>query len=1170
MDKMKSQEYLISTAAFMIFLILTLPIYSASAFAASVNPPIQVYGKHKVPGFRAQTDITVVNVSATITEDADIAPSQIKILEDPTIGFDCTADEANPSNFICIHEYPEKSLTTAVSTAHLTVQIFSDLGVAISVPVRGSVTIDYNPPEIVGSVNYVPKPGGFVDATYEVKDTACNAADCANKCAGVKDVKFTVAGVTIGQNNSFGDGCTHTDTINLTGLAVGGFVGTKHVCIEMIDKFDQSTTECADVEIDAKAPEITGIGIFDVNGKPIKYTNGLPVGNVVLKFNITEHSKFYRPDDEEQNQEYYALVDASELSERPEHQQVFKQRPANCWEITENEYTCQTGGFFLIASTPRTISVRIEAIDEFDNVLNTTRSVGVTFDNTPPVATRLYSNYMDDEGDFWVRENMTMIMMDITETGAGMSNLYVFLDFSGFGSQKIAEGSRMPDGSLVTETHATLLHPTECLPGWTCKWHQIETIKPSGSTIQLQPMSGSRDDANNPLQSVTGLFWVDVDEPVVDDELLAYSNITGIGEGHDPMTNLSSGDALNIHLFVSDHSGIKSATANLTELIEDGPEALEGECEEVTLENESRRVFDCTWETGAIRFGHLEYLSAYFTFEDFTNHTYTHEWEDIEILARENETEVRWEIDPVFKSPDKGIDRLSWGLSSQRMFYELEITQTGVVSDVISIDFDPMQCYGLDWVNQDTESGEFLIKRQGFADFTESPTTTDVMVIELDPGTVPEHYQTVGGKNVSVDSVYVNCTLHFTSIVEVDGERALTLPEAVNVSFEIPVYNNPLGQNIGNLKDKIKESEEDVTSGIWMFVFWTKTILAFAREICRFIETLISLMSMWAGLKDIFSGPCAASELTLETTSGTCGAATAAAMSRSAMQEATDNFVGEMYFFCGLFISCRLTEDARKAAEANCATDLDQSGWCDVKKTWGGITSLWAEYASFNFLLKSSGALMSVEVGESVTGDKLREGLTVFSSDDFDPTRSWISSLLTACLPGIMLNLEKMRQIKCKRLLCWKIDVPNGRPLWQCDRIYAYDMCTYWAGQIFAAFPLMQFLDMVSQTIERIVKQPISFIMGLVLDKTCQLVLCWNPRFVGCGICTVATYVTTLATIITDLVTNTGARFESTWFDLCDEAIKDDPSYANIDWPGVDEEEQEAPESAEGETEAEE
>jgi hypothetical protein len=205
-------------AIFLIYLVILLPFYTSVAFAATIDY-VEVYGKDSVPGFRARKDITVVNVTATIPEDKTISSNQIKILEDPTVGFTCKEASNTTPTFECIRKYPEVTLAPNVGVTSFSVQVFDDSGTAISPVKKGSVTVDSLPPK-VHSVDYKARPGGVVIADFDVEDFACNAPVCTKRCIGISYVQFSVAGLSVGQNQSFGKDCRQTGELNLSGLVV--------------------------------------------------------------------------------------------------------------------------------------------------------------------------------------------------------------------------------------------------------------------------------------------------------------------------------------------------------------------------------------------------------------------------------------------------------------------------------------------------------------------------------------------------------------------------------------------------------------------------------------------------------------------------------------------------------------------------------------------------------------------------------------------------------------------------------------------------------------------------------------------------------------------------------------------------------------------------------------
>ncbi|MBW2967110.1 hypothetical protein KY362_01350 [Candidatus Woesearchaeota archaeon] len=121
----------------------------------------------------------------------------------------------------------------------------------------------------------------------------------------------------------------------------------------------------------------------------------------------------------------------------------------------------------------------------------------------------------------------------------------------------------------------------------------------------------------------------------------------------------------------------------------------------------------------------------------------------------------------------------------------------------------------------------------------------------------------------------------------------------------------------------------------------------------------------------------------------------------------------------------------------------------------------------------------------------------------------------------------------------------------QCSQQYSYNMCTYWTGQVFAAIPIFQYIEQIGNLLSNIVENPVSFAIGIALDKTCQLLLCSKiARTVGCAVCYITNFAAQLAAIAADLFTNTQLRWQAIGFDLCEEALKENPSRANIEWPG--------------------
>ncbi|NQU78189.1 hypothetical protein HQ545_00300, partial [Candidatus Woesearchaeota archaeon] len=863
-------------AIVIIFLLMMLPVTSSNAFAASINSA-DAYGSYGVKGYRAGTDTIFLNVSAVITEDSDVGPNQLKIIEDPTRPFDCTLIDPATLTYNCIVKYPESTLPAGYPTMTFSVQVVSDAGVAISPVRQGSLIVDSLPPVMV-DIDYNVLDSGVVEATGTFEDKACDGPGCTEKCSGIKSIEFMVESASIGKKSDFDrKSCVHKTSINLSGFIAGGDVGKKHICIEMTYNFDQKDTKCSDVFIDALKPEIKGIRIMGANNQQIRYTNGQPIFPVSIVVDLYDHSGLIDP---VSGEERIIRVDASSLSEREDHQEAYKNlQSSSCTSNAENQYNCTVSGLFLIASSQKNIDIRVMANDSQGNKLNETRTLRLVFDSTPPTATRIYSSFPDAAGEFWVGEEDNVIMMDITETGSGMADMNVFLDFS------------------QLNTALGLVHPNECIAGWTCKWRYIDVKIPSGSVVSLTPKGESADDTGNFLQGGQGTLRVDVDPPEIDDALRAVSNITAIGEGHNPWLDITGGDILEIHLFVKDHSGIKSAMANFSDIIEDGLESVVGVCEEhQILPGVDETIFECIWATEPVLEGYRKDLEIIFTFEDYVNHTYEYTWDGIEILQKENVSTPTWLIEYEDSSPSQGMDRLSWRLAQPRMFFRHKFTSLrGSHVYPASIVLDPQTCTNLEYVTVDPLTNEISIKMMDYPGYytRPEPPFEDITEIQFNPEAVPEaEYMDANNLTQPLEEFEIDCAVIITSIVDFGSTKSLTMPEIVNISFPVKVYNNKMGQNIGNINDEIAEMEKHIKAFRWLTIM--RQIFQIAENICDMISTLIRIDGMIAAAKDIFQTACNAN-------TAACSVNAGMAKILSDDTEALMEFVQGFYHFCELF-----------------------------------------------------------------------------------------------------------------------------------------------------------------------------------------------------------------------------------------------------------------------------
>ena len=73
---------------------------------------------------------------------------------------------------------------------------------------------------------------------------------------------------------------------------------------------------------------------------------------------------------------------------------------------------------------------------------------------------------------------------------------------------------------------------------------------------------------------------------------------------------------------------------------------------------------------------------------------------------------------------------------------------------------------------------------------------------------------------------------------------------------------------------------------------------------------------------------------------------------------------------------------------------------------------------------------------------------------------SIVWSTACTCLPGIVYNMDKLRQIYCRKAVCLDRDVPEaGVPISYCNDEHDYLTCKFWWGELFRALPFSAVYD---------------------------------------------------------------------------------------------------------------
>jgi hypothetical protein len=295
--------------------------------------------------------------------------------------------------------------------------------------------------------------------------------------------------------------------LNHTNLSIPPAPGTakKNICMEVYDRLQQKSSQCMDITMDFSPPRLLNASLW-LGSSQLKYTKGEPMGNIRLEAYISEDSALNISS---------IVADFSSLNTRPEFSNFYKNiditrtvaEPfrGNCSNVSEGLYKCVWAGLLILIPAGASPSVSIAVYDNLSNFMNSSYNIPIVFDNTRPAITAIRSGIADDRGRYWVGAGNNTIYVDILETGSGMADKKLYLDFSSFGQQQYA-------GNKV------VIAPNNCTEGWTCIFDliNIKNIHNSGDLLSVSVSASSVDAASNMVEGVTTAgFYYDKDAPQI-------------------------------------------------------------------------------------------------------------------------------------------------------------------------------------------------------------------------------------------------------------------------------------------------------------------------------------------------------------------------------------------------------------------------------------------------------------------------------------------------------------------------------------------------------------------------------------------------------------------------------------------------------------------------------
>ena len=1071
---------------FLVVLVLSMPVYSASALAASVQIT-KNEGEAAVPKYLdAQGDVWTVEalISGAGTSNASVKPEDVKIkIGDNQAPF--TSCSPSTLGVLCKYISP---LTDGIQQGEYTFQvIYSFLNAAQkqeSVSAGDVIKADGSAPQIFFSPGKVSQ-----DENGKVKiDFTVNDKKEGFPSVGLKKIDIIDS-----------DTADVLQTINLpegketfSYLSDGGFEG-----------FLQSQQLSGDGTKKIKIRAEDNLGHVSFSSSVSFFADFVKpkIGN---QLNFTKFGKFIG----EFASSTDIVVDVVEKSVP----KVIGQSPqadldgktASCEADADIDDLWHCTWKDVNVNPASSITVLVKAIDAKGNVAEKSLSSTFVVDNSAPVI-KFFGTIKQFEGKSYLKNNENKIILRAEDQGAGVSKDGIRANLVSFGLSNLAEPTACQETAGVLE----------------CYWNIDEKINEGVVTFGL---SRFEDNVGNEGSAPESQLIVDNTGPKV--ESIEVFGVSEVGDKN----YFQSNDKLKIVLRTSESSGLR-VLVNVQDLLLDAEnkypanDFIDEDGWVIFTDEDCKRVeghWQCTLETDTIKSGPESAVEVPIRVQDTAGN------DAVSWPLSENEPKNAKKFKSSKEQASISLDLL--GLSTEEnpdfwevrkvvpagganAFIDLDTTQltytrlpfkvalSADLSDVKALDIQLVNCAvpspeskkaADKTAAKETNSNAPKISRAilyGGVSASGDYAPTPNVIVEFEPFDGRSLFQ-IGQKEesqfVKQEVEYV-CTLKIFSQV---GKNAIRAAEVQQVKVVVPFAFSALGSQDENLEQVIKDARDDINTA------WD--IIGVLANILKYVDYLVQIYQIVVNIISLFEGP---------------GKTTTEAL--KAIPYGEPARVAACFGFTGG------SEGARKGVDIidkiTQVLSCRPSGKADL-----GWYGKWQ-----SFILE----LYKIEIAKA-PGDPLGKNEAFPARDIRD---NLFLSIAGLCVPGIIKNLDKLRQIKCRKIVCLENEVRSGlATVSMCEELEDMLVCKYVVGELWYIIPFSQFWDNVVGGLAKALADPLAIAHTLTI-VTCGI-LC-STTSTGSSTCSYAKFVwDIIGTIeqVAGFLTTVIADFKNGGLNYCD------------------------------------
>src|SRR3989344_5683970 len=999
--KSKIQPLQKITALFMIYLILILPLSSASALAGTVTISKNSGQKGLANFLDAQDDVWTVEATiSNLQNDETVAPENVQI-KVGAIQKNFNSCSVTDAGAVCQYLEP---LTGGISPGTHTFNILytPTVGVAGAAGTAdskaGIINADGAAPEITFTQGNAKQERDKVKLSFTINDNA------HPPCIGL--AKYTILDADSGavlltkedfSEKScipyvFAEDAAHNSYLPLASL---DGEGVRRLKIIAEARLGHST-----------ASSVVSLLTDFVNPEP-------------MEMNFTAFGKFLGVNEQASPlvvkiREKSNLVPTKVLATAV--QTTLDKTPANSCTRTKADPNMWECVWSAVRVDPASsISVLISATDVIGNTAETTLAQNFVTDTDVPVV-EYFGPLLESNNVGFVQSGQNTIVAKIREQGSGMASQNILAQFGSLGA---------------------IQGPNECAQEsdlFVCYWFLSASFTSTSEDVRISLVKVV-DNVGNQASLPQRDLIVDITPPS-----LEKIELFGVSSGA-AKSYFQSGDILRISAAVSEANGM-FWLIDLRNVVNDaetlfpasklnaaGWQTFKGE--DVCTQNEEKS-WNCNFETAAMKSGLVKNALVTLQLRDAAGNLAVNWLETVNVEKRSSKNdEGKYAFDILAVKDEENPDYWSAGTAKPLLaFVDLDAMVMPLRIPIqISLKTDNLNARALavelvscnpkqeGEVGEETagttasaspEIGRKLIYGNIFPDGSAEPKP--IVMLEFSPiADVRSFLGIPNDGSFSGVNIPYTCQLKIYSRL---GNTALGNAETQDVDLLVPFAFSALGGIDENLAQKIKEMTESDFMKFADVLEYVNDAIQWINYILGFMQIINDVLAIYS----LFNTGLQASAQALENT-GFLTTVGAALRGQCVVAEVSQEGLWSVLEYIQVI-----------AQVFSCSSDPEKNAL-----SWYGK---WQ-----NTVLKAYNELS----GRALLGVPAQT-----------PLENIYISMAAVCVPGLVYNVHKAREINCRKIFCYAKEIHAGLATYDsCDKLYDLQMCEFWTGPGVDLIPLL-------------------------------------------------------------------------------------------------------------------